>query len=143
MWAKGTTTESKKFAIKSIKQIIENANPYLKGDKGSAQKILKAANLAGKAINISKTTAAHAMSYKLTSMLGVAHGYAVALCMSMVWEHLLTTPYDFDYDESMVNELVSSVNLQRLSNHPVKISEDELADMYRKILWDMAGGGMV
>jgi alcohol dehydrogenase class IV len=35
--------------------------------------------LAGKAINISKTTAPHALSYWITTHLGVSHGAAVAL----------------------------------------------------------------
>jgi len=37
------------------------------------------ANLAGQAINITRTTAPHAMSYILTSKYGYAHGHAVAL----------------------------------------------------------------
>ena len=38
-----------------------------------------AANLAGKAINISKTTAPHATSYPFTSLYNVSHGHAVSL----------------------------------------------------------------
>ena len=41
--------------------------------------MMKGANLAGKAINITRTTAPHAMSYKLTSEYGYPHGHAVAL----------------------------------------------------------------
>jgi alcohol dehydrogenase class IV len=40
-----------------------------------------AAHLAGKAINISKTTAAHAISYTLTAEYGVPHGQAVGLTL--------------------------------------------------------------
>jgi alcohol dehydrogenase class IV len=39
----------------------------------------EAAHFAGKAINISKTTAPHALSYWLTTQYGVPHGAAVAL----------------------------------------------------------------
>ena len=39
----------------------------------------KAAHLSGKAINITKTTAPHALSYYLTSHFGIPHGHAVAL----------------------------------------------------------------
>ena len=42
--------------------------------------MLMAANLAGKAINITQTTAGHAMCYKITSMFGASHGHAAALC---------------------------------------------------------------
>jgi alcohol dehydrogenase class IV len=42
----------------------------------------RASHLAGKAINISKTTAPHALSYYLTSNHEIAHGMAVALTLS-------------------------------------------------------------
>lgn len=51
--------------------------------------MLRAANWSGKAINISQTTAAHAMSYKITSLYGLAHGHAVAVCLPWVWEYML------------------------------------------------------
>ena len=38
-----------------------------------------AANLSGKAINISKTTAPHAISYPFTSFYNIKHGHAVSL----------------------------------------------------------------
>ena len=38
-----------------------------------------AANLAGKAISISKTTAPHAVSYPFTSLFNISHGHAVGL----------------------------------------------------------------
>ena len=39
----------------------------------------RGANFSGKAINITKTTAPHALSYEITRSLGLPHGYAVAL----------------------------------------------------------------
>ena len=48
-----------------------------------------ASNLAGKAINITATTAPHAMGYKITTMYNLPHGHAVALCMAAVWEYIL------------------------------------------------------
>ena len=50
--------------------------------------VMLAANYAGRAINITQTTAPHAMSYKLTSMYGVPHGHAVALCLPEVWRYM-------------------------------------------------------
>ena len=41
----------------------------------------KASNLAGKAINITKTTASHAISYPLTYFFGIPHGHAVSLTL--------------------------------------------------------------
>ena len=40
-----------------------------------------AANLAGKAINISRTTAPHAVSYPFTSLYNISHGHAVSLTL--------------------------------------------------------------
>jgi alcohol dehydrogenase class IV len=44
----------------------------------------RAANLAGKAINITETTACHAISYPITSYFGVAHGQAAAITLSSI-----------------------------------------------------------
>ena len=41
--------------------------------------MLKAANYSGKAINLTKTTAPHAVSYPFTAHYGISHGHAVAL----------------------------------------------------------------
>ncbi len=43
--------------------------------------MLRAAHLAGEAINVARTTAAHAASYFLTTRHGVPHGQAVALIL--------------------------------------------------------------
>jgi alcohol dehydrogenase len=45
------------------------------------QKMLNASNYAGKAINITKTTGPHAISYGLTKNLGLPHGHAVAITL--------------------------------------------------------------
>ena len=41
--------------------------------------MLVGANLAGRAINISKTIAPHALSYPFTTLYGIPHGHAVSL----------------------------------------------------------------
>jgi len=91
IWARGATKESREYAAQAIPIILKNAEAYISGNRDSSMEMLLAANLAGKAIAISKTTAAHAMSYKLSAMFDVAHGHAVALCMPYVWRHLLET----------------------------------------------------
>ena len=44
----------------------------------------QASHLAGRAINLSKTTAPHAISYSITSRCGLAHGHAVALTLGPI-----------------------------------------------------------
>ena len=41
-----------------------------------------AANLSGKAISISKTTAPHAVSYPFTALFNISHGHAVSLTLN-------------------------------------------------------------
>ena len=43
-----------------------------------------ASNLAGKAINISKTIAPHALSYPCTTLYGIPHGHAVSLTFNNI-----------------------------------------------------------
>ena len=45
----------------------------------------EAAHLAGIAINTTKTTAPHALSYALTTDYGVDHGHAVGLLLPKIW----------------------------------------------------------
>ena len=89
-WSVNSTEESIAFSRGAIETILGHWKAYLEeNDPAAAEKILLAANLAGKAINITATTAAHAMSYKLTSLYGIPHGHAVAVCLPEVWEAML------------------------------------------------------
>ena len=47
----------------------------------------RASHLAGRAINVTRTTAAHALSYSLTARFGLRHGHAVALLLGQVLMH--------------------------------------------------------
>ncbi|MCL2627404.1 MAG: iron-containing alcohol dehydrogenase [Oscillospiraceae bacterium] len=156
MWSVNQTEISRAFAAGAIEIAKKDMDGYFAGELGSLLRIFNAANLAGKAINISKTTAAHAMSYELTARYGLAHGHAVAVCLKHVWKFLIESGFkpaalipigynefiniydrlemEFDFGDESVQSLVSSVNVERLSNFPVKLSETALADMYRQIL---------
>ncbi|MDY6246875.1 MAG: phosphonoacetaldehyde reductase [Succinivibrio sp.] len=93
-WSVNATSESMQYSDDAIKIIINNYKDYLSGNNAVNEAMLKASNLAGNAINIAKTTAGHAMSYKLTTVYNIPHGQAVALCLSQIW------PYMFDYVSS-------------------------------------------
>ena len=79
-WSVNENEESRAYATEAINIILENLDGYLENNQDANHKMLEAANLAGKAINITQTTAGHAMAYKLTSLYQLAHGHAVALC---------------------------------------------------------------
>ena len=84
-WSINSTDKSKSIAKDAIQMILKYKDQYLKNtDIGNAQ-MLKAANLAGQAINITQTTAGHAMCYKLTSLYSLQHGYATALVNVQLW----------------------------------------------------------
>ena len=51
--------------------------------------MILAANLAGHAINITQTTAGHAMCYKLSTKYGLAHGHAAALCNAVLFPYMI------------------------------------------------------
>ena len=90
-WAVAATAESRVLAGQAIRAIVRHWQGYIFGDEAEATlEILRASNLAGQAIHITTTTAPHAMSYKLTTMYGLPHGHAVALCLPRVWEYMLT-----------------------------------------------------
>ena len=44
--------------------------------------------LAGKAINLARTTAPHAFSYKLHKLKGFHHGRAVAVSLAYIWKFM-------------------------------------------------------
>lgn len=86
-WAVGSTDESKKYAKEAIILIKESIIPFVLSNSEEINLTMaKAANLAGRAINISRTTAAHALSYTFTSIYNIPHGHAVALSIPDVFE---------------------------------------------------------
>ena len=88
-WSINSTNESKEYSEQAIKLIVQNSQMYLNNNVEGNQAMLLAAHLAGKAINIAKTTAGHAMSYKITTLYNISHGHAVALCVSEIWQYML------------------------------------------------------
>ena len=182
-WSVNSTEESRGYSREAIALILKNLFSYLDGDRGAAADMLLAANIAGKAINITQTTAGHAMCYKLTSLYGIAHGHAAVLCVDQLWPYMLRNQENcldirgrayleqtfselasaFDCAtgleaaerfhamiekmglfvlkektdgcmEAHLENLVSSVNLTRLKNNPVKLDQDALRNLYTEIL---------
>ena len=88
-WSVNANKDSQVYADKAIRMILENYQGYLDNTKEGNKNMLKAANIAGRAINITQTTAGHAMCYKLTSLYGISHGYAAALCVSKLFPYMI------------------------------------------------------
>lgn len=175
MWSINSTVESRTISKKAIEIILKNIDAYFDGDENVLESMLEASNLAGKAINLTQTTAAHALSYKLTSLYKIPHGHAVALCIPKVWKKLyekkdqtidsrgvdhinnvlqilnrlfscgstidtisrfenMLTKYKMDdlldIKNNELTTLVESVNLIRLKNYPIKLTTDDISEIY-------------
>ena len=173
LWAKSATRESSQYARLALEMLVPNlAQSVQSPNNNNRQTMLLGANYAGRAINISKTTAPHALSYRLAQLLQIPHGYAVALTLGRFLSHhqklidskkvpdsfvsILKDIYSvFEVDDGyeaeahwkelvercglkyslnkpgvnsskMVDDLVTSVNVERLGNHPVEISKSDL-----------------
>lgn len=177
-WSVNSTEKSRIYSRKAIEMIFENVNSYLANTEEGNVGMLRASNLAGKAINITQTTAGHAMCYKITSMFGCAHGHAAALCDKVLFRWMndnidkcidirgkkyLTDildeigsamgcqdrvdgakKFDVFFDsldlevpvatEQQLQELTMSVNIVRLKNHPIKLKEADIENLYHNIL---------
>jgi alcohol dehydrogenase class IV len=86
VWALGGTETSRRDALESLVLLWENLPVFIDSrDVGVANLVFRGAHLAGNAINVSRTTACHALAYSLTSNYGVPHGHAVGLFMAPVF----------------------------------------------------------
>lgn len=178
-WSVNATEESRKISQKAVAMILENLGGYLSGDQECADNMMIGSNLAGQAINITQTTAAHAMSYKLTSLYKIPHGRAAFVCLPYVWEYMIKNSKDNENLTQVFKNIVStldcktlwdavnllkemnhelfgkenvtvnfqdipllarSVNVTRLKNNPVKLSNQNLISLYTNILEEFATG---
>ena len=127
LWAVGATDESRGYARKAL-------------DLMAAGEQMLGSYWAGRAIDISRTTAAHALSYYMTATYGIPHGHAVYMmfpyvCKANGHEEFikevpeLQTLRDFatekglDWNE-LVEVLLANVNPARLANNPKPITKE-------------------
>ena len=81
--SKKSNFKSISYATKSLNLSLENFVDCVKNPSiNNTFKMALAANLSGKAISISKTTAPHAVSYPFTSHFNISHGHAVSLTLN-------------------------------------------------------------
>jgi len=101
--SKKSNDQSVEYALKSLRISTKSYisflnNPNLK----NAAEMSIAANLAGKAISISKTTVPHAASYPFTSLFNISHGHAVSLFFEKF--------FDFNYKNLKSSETSFDLN---------------------------------
>lgn len=82
LWASGATDESRGYAKDAMTRIVSALPRFVNEPSAeSAGDMAVGSHLAGRAIDISRTTAAHALSYGFTKSYGIPHGHAVALTL--------------------------------------------------------------
>lgn len=177
-WSKSSNIISRHYALKSLDIIIENFQNAVNFNKSRGyhlSRMLLASNYAGKAINITKTTGPHALSYGITKKLNLPHGHAVAITLGAFFllhnkqyhgvknelksfkkinGHLikktgtdvssflysLMKEFDMEYDldrlkidNQMIDMFVENVNLERMTNHPIKLNKYQLTEIFSLI----------
>jgi len=177
LFSRKSSATSVNYAKQSLKILFKYYILHLeKPSLNTSFKMLIAANLSGKAISISKTTAPHAVSYPFTAHFGISHGNAVSLTLNEFlifnYKNLKKSDVKFNLKKRFeilfklsktksINELVnfieeikrkakteasfkkiklpsrvmipkilSGINIDRLSNNPVKLSIEDV----RKII---------
>jgi alcohol dehydrogenase class IV len=84
-WSVHSTAASRAYARRAIQLVLGSLSGAVHAPTPATRRAMsKAAHLAGRAINLTKTTAAHALSYPLTSYFGIPHGHAVALTLGQL-----------------------------------------------------------
>lgn len=116
VWSVSSISESEEYAYRAIDIIWENlANAVNNNDIKAKTMMQEAAFLSGKAINITKTTAPHALSYAFTSYYNIPHGHAVALSL----------PYFIDFNYNILD----SNCLDNRGSKSVKLRIDKILDI--------------
>lgn len=130
-WSVHSTSESKEYAAHAIEIAIADIVESVTDPSPDTRfAMAKAANLAGKAINITRTTACHAVAYPFTSYFGVAHGHAVALTLGAMFEYIAgVTDEDLldergcEYVLRAVREISSLLGCEKIENVPQLIEK--------------------
>ena len=123
-WSKGANSISKKHAFKALSLLTNNLESGIAGNDYEAfEKVFLASNYAGKAIDISKTTACHALSYHLTSKYSIPHGKAVAMLM----------PYVFDYHARHLRDSLAIKDIINILGFDRKCLHRDFKNFYHRI----------
>ena len=141
------------FAKKSLEYCLPNyLNFFNKPNFNNCSLMTMGAMYSGKAINITKTTAPHAISYPFTSLYGLSHGHAVSLTLEKFikfnFENHKLSHAKFDlksrykilfktFNVNNINELITKIKFlkknSKLEDDFIKLNIDIQND-YNKII---------
>lgn len=145
-WALASTPESREWSEQALRTMLPAiaigiAQRSLR-DPRLHEPLMLGAALAGAAINTSRTTAAHALSYPVTAHLGIPHGAAVGVFVPWLLEHNRSVA-DVQRLQHISGELAGEPltslipRLLGLADYPVRPDQLALTDDARRELFDM------
>lgn len=129
--SKKSTNESVGYATQALKYLLPFYELHINNSNfETAYKMSIGALNAGKAINISKTTAPHAVSYPFTSEYGISHGHAVALTLldflKFNFENIILSKVKFNLNEryKIIFSEFRVENIDQLTGKLLKMSKN-------------------
>lgn len=128
-WAVNSTNESKNYAQQAITLLVENLEKLIQTQNETViNNVSYASYLAGKAINISKTTAPHAISYTITSLFNIPHGHAVFMTLPKIML------YNYDINITNCNDERGFIYVKKNMQELFKIlNTDNISEAYNKL----------
>ena len=133
-WSVNSNEESREYSREAIGKILANMDGYLMDQETCRREMLYASNLAGRAINITQTTAGHAMCYKITSLYGCAHGHSAILCDRVLFPWMLehmekcTDPRGTEFVRGIFDEIALAMGVTS-----AKEAADKLEEIFEKL----------
>ncbi len=133
-WSVNSTDESKMYSREAIKGVLKYMDGYLANTEEGNAGMLRAAHKAGKAINITQTTAGHAMCYKITSLFRCAHGHAAILCDRVLFSWMIDNtdkcidPRGEEYLKKALDEIGHSMGCK-----DAKSGADTLSEIFNRL----------
>lgn len=132
-WSVNATKESLEYARESIANILPSFEEAVHApSKHARDKMMLGSYQAGKAINITKTTAPHALSYGFTQHYGIPHGHAVMLSLPEIFR--LNTYKALDELSDKLSYLEYPKRIKKLCQLFGKEEPEEVALYIEKLL---------
>lgn len=145
LWSVNSNYQSVIDSKEAICLVWSNLRAAVDGNCLAKDNMSRASFLAGKAINITKTTAPHALSYSFTSYNNLPHGHAVAVSLPFFLEYNYNlTEYDCNdkrgvsYVKTVFDDLFTILEVKTIKEARLKL-EMFIADIGIEIRLDNLG----
>lgn len=117
LWSKHATNESVAYATVGMKLSLDNIKKAIDNPKDvrARMSMMIAANMSGRAIDITQTNICHAISYPLTDWYKIPHGIACGLSLSYFAKKM---GYDVDIIKSLLPKY--KIDIKKVANEVLK-----------------------